>query len=216
MRNSGAAKGLLRPAVEHGSNGGCSSKLLLNKRILARRGLTVDYFKFDDGATSFADSFFLRARHALREVPIAPNYFVAQYLRGRYLDDSAVPAYLLRHNLPVVRDRLDRIEIVTSDAQGWMGQQPDASIDAFSLSNICELMSLEETGRLFAEVARSARPGARICFRNLMVPRGVPESLASRIVLDGALSRDLLARDRSFVYSRVQAFKVAGGDAAHA
>ena len=191
-------------------------KLLLNKRMLARRGLTTDYFKFDDGTTPFADSFFLRAKNAMRDIPIAPNYFMAQYLRGRYLNDYAVPAYLLKNNLPVVRDRLDRIEIVTSDAQGWLGRQPDASIDAFSLSNICELMSLEETGRLFAEVARAACPGARICFRNLMVPRGVPESLANRIVLDEALSRDLLARDRSFVYSRVQAFKVAKCDAAHA
>ena len=71
-------------------------------------------------------------------------------------------------------------------------------------------MSPDETGRLFAEVARSARPGARICFRNLIVPRGVPESLQSEIELQEELSRDLIARDRSFVYSRVQAFVVNG------
>jgi S-adenosylmethionine-diacylglycerol 3-amino-3-carboxypropyl transferase len=183
-------------------------QLLVNKRMLAKRGLTADYFKFDDGATSFADSFFRRTRNAMREIPIAANYFLAQYLRGSYLSENAVPAYLLRENLPVVKQRLDRIEIVTSDAQGWFGRQPDVSIDALSLSNICELMSLEETGRLFAEVARAATPGARICFRNLMVPRAVPESMANQIVLDDALSRDLVAHDRSFVYSRVQAFKV--------
>lgn len=185
-------------------------KLLANKRMLAKRGLTSDYFKFDDGAASFADSFFLRARKALREIPIQSNYFIAQYLCGNYLNDVAVPAYLLGHNLPVVKSRLDRIEIVVSDAQGWMGRQAAASIDAFSLSNICELMSLEETSRLFKEVARSARPGARICFRNLMIPRAVPEAISQRIVLDEDLSRELLAQDRSFVYSRVQAFKVAG------
>jgi S-adenosylmethionine-diacylglycerol 3-amino-3-carboxypropyl transferase len=99
-----------------------------------------------------------------------------------------VPAYLLRENLPVVKQRLDRIEIVTSDAQGWFGRQPDASINALSLSNICELMSPEETGRLFAEVARAAAPGARICFRNLVVPRAIPESMADQIVLDDALA----------------------------
>lgn len=81
-----------------------------------------------------------------------------------------MPAYLRRANLPLVKARLDRIEIITSDAQSWLRRQPDASIDAFSLSNICELMSPEETGRLFAEVTRSAREGARICFRNLIVP----------------------------------------------
>jgi S-adenosylmethionine-diacylglycerol 3-amino-3-carboxypropyl transferase len=97
---------------------------------------------------------------------------------------------------------------VTSDAQSWLGRQPNSSIDAFSLSNICELMSREETGRLFTEVTRAARAGARVCFRNLMVPRSVPETLESEIELKAELSRALIAEDRSLVYSRVQAFVV--------
>jgi len=60
---------------------------------------------------------------------------------------------------------VDRIEVITSDAKSWFERQADSSIDAFSLSNICELMSLEETGRLFTEVAGSARSGARVCNR---------------------------------------------------
>jgi S-adenosylmethionine-diacylglycerol 3-amino-3-carboxypropyl transferase len=187
-------------------------KLLINKRMLAKRGLTADYFKFDDGATSFADSFFRRTRNAMRDVPVASNYFLSQYFRGCYLSQDAVPAYLHGENLTILRERLDRIEIVTLPAQEWLGQRPDASIDCFSLSNICELMSSEETDRLFAEVARSARPGARICFRNLIVPRGVPEGLQGEIEFQEELSRDLIARDRSFVYSRVQAFVVKSKD----
>jgi S-adenosylmethionine-diacylglycerol 3-amino-3-carboxypropyl transferase len=182
--------------------------LLANKPMLAKRGLTADYFKFDDGSSSFPESFLRRARRALCEIPVESNYFLAQYLLARYRSEEAVPAYLRRKNLPIVRGRLDRIEIVTSDAQSWLGRQPDSCIDAFSLSNICELMSPDETGRLFAEVARSARSGARICFRNLIVPRGVPEGLQTRIQLKEELSRDLSAQDRSFVYSRIQAFVV--------
>ena len=113
----------------------------------------------------------------MREIPIQSNYFLAQYLLGRYWSEDSVPAYLQRENLPLLKDRLHRIEIITSDAQSWLTQQPNFSIDAFSLSNICELMSPEETDRLFAEVARCARVGARICFRNLIVPRRVPSGL---------------------------------------
>lgn len=184
-------------------------KLLVSKRLLARRGLTADYFKFDDGSTSFSESFFRRTRHVMCDIAIQPNYFLAQYLMARYRSEDAVPAYLQKDNLQVVRDRLDRIEIVTAPAQIWMSEQPEASLDALSLSNICELMSVDETGRLFAEVARVGRPGARICFRNLIVTRDVPENLKGRIVLQEQLSRQLLAEDRSFVYSRVQAFVVA-------
>lgn len=185
-------------------------KLLANKRVLAKRGLTTDYFKFDDGSTSFSDSFFLRAKRAICEIPIESNYFLAQYLLGRYRSEDAVPEYLLKKNLPIVRERLDRIEVITSDAQGWLSRRPDGCIDAFSLSNICELMSLQETERLLTEVARCARANARVCFRNLMVPRSVPDSLRSRFELNEELSRQLIARDRSFVYSRVQAFVIPG------
>lgn len=183
-------------------------KLAFNKWVLARRGLAADYFKFDDGSQSFAESFFRRTAHAIRDIPIQSNYFVAQYLLGRYWRDDAVPAYLLKDTLPVIRNRLDRITIVTSDAQGWLRRQPARSIDAFSLSNICELMSPAETARLFEEVVRVGRADARICFRNLIVARGVPDDLHDRIELQSDLSRELFLQDRSFVYSRVQALVV--------
>ena len=113
--------------------------LLFNKRVLARRGLSADYFKFDDGSSSFAESFLERSKRALREIPIATNYFIAQYLLGRYIDPNAVPAWLRKENLPLIRERLDRVEIVTADLKVWLGARPEASIQAFSLSNICEL-----------------------------------------------------------------------------
>jgi S-adenosylmethionine-diacylglycerol 3-amino-3-carboxypropyl transferase len=183
-------------------------KVLVSKRILAKRGLTTDYFKFDDGSASFSESMFRRSRRAICDIPVRSNYFLAQYFQGRYRSEDAVPAYLRRENLATVKQRLDRIEIVIAPAQEWMSQQTAGSIDAFSLSNICELMSPDETARLFAEVARTASPGARVCFRNLIIPRSVPDALASEIKLQEALSEDLLSRDRSFVYSRVQAYVV--------
>ncbi len=184
-------------------------RLLFNKRILARRGLSADYFRFDDGTSSFAESFFERSKRALCEIPIATNYFIAQYLLGRYADPNAVPAWLRRETLSIVRERLDRIEVVTAAVKVWLAGRPESSIDAFSLSNICELMSLDDTARTFEQVARTAKPLARICFRNLMIPREVPESLKSKIQLREDTSRLLLARDRSFAYSRVQAYVVA-------
>lgn len=185
-------------------------KALVSKRILAKRGLTADYFKFDDGSTSFSESIFRRSRRALCDIPVGSNYFLAQYLEARYRSENDVPAYLQRENLETVKQRLDRIEIVTAPAQQWMSAQAASTIDVFSLSNICELMSLDETARLFAEVARTASAGARVCFRNLIVPRTVPDALASEIELQETLSEELLSLDRSFVYSRVQAYVVKG------
>jgi S-adenosylmethionine-diacylglycerol 3-amino-3-carboxypropyl transferase len=181
-------------------------KLLFNKRMLARRGLSPDYFRFDDGSASFSESFYRRAKRAFRDIPIRENYFLAQYLLGRYLELESVPDYLKEENFETIRGRVDRIQIVTADAKVWLALQEPGSIDAFSLSNICELMSLDDTVVTFEQVVRTARPNARICFRNLMIPRSVPEHLRDRIHCDAEMSRKLLMDDRSVVYSRVDAY----------
>jgi S-adenosylmethionine-diacylglycerol 3-amino-3-carboxypropyl transferase len=183
-------------------------KILFNKRMLAKRGLVADYFHFDDGSRSFAESFYNRSKKAFREIPVKGNYFLSLYLLGKYRDQSEVPAYLKRENFLTIKSRLDRIKVITSDAQGWIDQMKDESIDCFALSNICELMSEKETKRLFTAVLRTARKGARVIFRNLMIPREVPAELVSQVIKNDTLSKYLYETDRSFVYGKVAAYSI--------
>jgi S-adenosylmethionine-diacylglycerol 3-amino-3-carboxypropyl transferase len=183
-------------------------KILFNKRMLAKRGLVADYFHFDDGSTSFAESFYKRSKKAFRNLPIKGNYFVSLYLLGKYMNHEEVPDYLKPENYDILKSRVDRIKILTSDAQGWLDTMTDNSIDCFALSNICELMSEEETKRLFAAVKRTATPTARVIFRNLMIPREVPQDLEKHIVKDEVLSKYIYDNDRSFVYGKVAAYSI--------
>lgn len=183
-------------------------RILFNKFILARKGLSADYFHFDDGSSSFAESFYNRARNAFRNLPIKDNYFLSLYIRGKYSNLHEVPDYLKREHYGFIKSRVDRIQIVTSDAQGWIDRISDNSIDCFALSNICELMSVDETNRLFRAVYRTANHNARVIFRNLMIPREVPEDLNQSISKDLGLSKTLQETDRSFVYGKVAAYTV--------
>ena len=54
----------------------------------------------------------------------------------------------------------------------------------------------------------SAKPGARIIFRNLMIPREVPADLQDKIKKDESLSKQIQFEDRSFVYGKVAAYSV--------
>ena len=183
-------------------------KIFFNKKVLAKRGLSPDYFHFDDGTESFAESFYRRSKHAMTELSIEGNYFLSQYLLGRYQTEMEIPDYLRLENFKTIQSRLDKIQIVTADVKKWLASREPTSIDCLSLSNICELMSIEETATTFEEVSRTARKGAWICFRNLMIPRTVPDSLSNQIERDAALSSQLHLNDRSFVYSRVDALRV--------
>ena len=182
--------------------------LFFNKYILARRGLKADYFHFDDGSASFAESFFKKFSHAARDIPIDSNYFLQLYVMGKYRSLQEAPRYLRKEHYEIIKSRVGKIRIVTDDAKKWLMSMPDFSLDCFSLSNICELMSLEDTGTLFNEVFRSSTNGGRICFRNLMIPREVPVSLLKNIRKNQQLTNDIFSMDRSFVYSKVAAYDV--------
>jgi S-adenosylmethionine-diacylglycerol 3-amino-3-carboxypropyl transferase len=183
-------------------------KILFNKRMLAKKGLVADYFHFDDGSKSFAESFYNRSKKAFRNLPIKGNYFLALYLLGKYRNDQEVPAYLKRENFEFIKSRIGRIKIFTDEAQGWIDSMPDESINCFALSNICELMSEKDTLRLFTAVFRTARNGARVIFRNLMIPRDVPVELQHQIAKNEPLSHHIYDNDRSFVYGKVMAYTI--------
>lgn len=183
-------------------------KILFNKYILARRGLVADYFHFDDGSTSFSESFYKRSKKAFRDIPVRSNYFLSLYLLGHYQNEKEVPDYLQKENYATIKERVDRIQNLTAEAQDWIDAMPDQSIDCFALSNICELMSEQDTHRLFTGVLQKSRPGGRVIFRNLMIPREVPEDLRGSIVKDAPLSHLIAANDRSFVYGKVAAYTI--------
>jgi len=183
-------------------------RVLFNKWMIAKKGLVADYFHFDDGSKSFADSFYNRSKKAFRNLPARGNYFLSLYLLGKYRNDQEVPAYFKKENFALIKSRIERIKIFTNEAQNWIDHMPDESIDCFALSNICELMSIKETQRLFESVSRTSRESGRVIFRNLMIPRDVPEELQIKIVKDEPLSRLIYDNDRSFVYGKVMAYAI--------
>lgn len=181
---------------------------LFNKKRLSKRGLNAEYFHFDDGSLSFSESFQKRAAHAFRDLPAKSNYFLALYLLGHYLNEREVPEYLKEENFDIIKGQIDKIKTTTADSKYWLEGQQENIFDGYALSNICELMDEKDTLKLFEEVARTGRDGSKIIFRNLMIPREVPESLRSVIRKDEALSKAVQFTDRSFVYGKVAAYTV--------
>jgi S-adenosylmethionine-diacylglycerol 3-amino-3-carboxypropyl transferase len=185
-------------------------KLFFNKTILARRGLSADYFHFDDGSSSFAESFSRRTKHALIELPVQDNYFLAQYVRGRYPSDECLPAYLRPENFETIRSRIEVLEVSTGDVRDVFERFEPAFFDGICLTNVFELMSEEDTSATIPGVARVLKPGARMTLRNLMIPRSVPDELADELVFEEELSDRLHTNDRSFVYRSFQVYTRSG------
>lgn len=151
---------------------------------------------------SFGKHFAGKTRHALTELPMKENYFLSYILLGRFYDEYHLPPYLLRNNYEIIRGRLNRVSITTDRCENYFSQVADGCISKFNFTNIFEWMPKETTEALIKETLRVATDKGIMTFRNLLVPRGCPDSLASEVITDNALASRLHDRDLSFIYNK--------------
>ena len=173
-------------------------RFFFSRAVLGRLGLDPKCFTFVTGTEAFGDRFLRRTRHALVELPVHENYFMEYILFGTYR--RAFPPYLERENFAKLRSLLDRVEIVTDEVGRFLTSLPDNTLDRIDFSNVFEWIDPAGYERLLRETVRVSRPGARITYRNLLVHRERPESLAPLLRPDPQ-AKDLLRLDRAFVYS---------------
>jgi S-adenosylmethionine-diacylglycerol 3-amino-3-carboxypropyl transferase len=154
--------------------------------------------------SSFSEHFHCLAEHALTQLPVANNYFLHQMLTGTYpaAVGGGVPPYLSARGANALVAGASSLSIVDATFTEYLRSCPDRSVTGFALSNICEWLSPGEVDELFAEVARVARPGARLCFRNFVGWTDVPTRWRETVVQDTEYGDRLIARDRSLVQYR--------------
>ena len=172
-------------------------RLFFSRWAMGRLGRDPAFFDFAEG--SLPAQVAARARHALVEQDPSANPYLAWILTGTHGD--ALPLALRPAHFEAIRSRLDRVELL-------QGPLPDAAAarlaalgvqaDGWNLSDVFEYMSPAEHAAAYAGVLASTRPGGRLAYWNMMVPRSAPPALRDQVrALDTA---GLHARDRAFFY----------------
>ncbi|MBP1646645.1 MAG: hypothetical protein H6Q30_90 [Bacteroidetes bacterium] len=155
------------------------------------RGFSVSGFLLDRFGVSF------RTR-LLRESP-----FMNLLLQGRYPSDVSLPLHLQRRQYRLIRERLDRITVVTARLDEFLQMMRPRTVDAFSLSDIGSYTSSEQYEQVWAAVASAGASGARFCERQFLVKRPLPDIVATTVRRDWNLECALEAADDSTFYSFV-------------
>jgi S-adenosylmethionine-diacylglycerol 3-amino-3-carboxypropyl transferase len=133
-------------------------------------------------------------------------------LTGAYpADPDGVPPYLSDAGSRAIADASTAFTLVDGSVTEYLKTLPDASVSGFALSNICEWLTPGAIDELFAQVVRTARSEARLCFRNFVGWTEVPERWRGFVVEDRALGERLIARDRSVVQRRIAVCRVNPG-----
>jgi S-adenosylmethionine-diacylglycerol 3-amino-3-carboxypropyl transferase len=158
-----------------------------------------EFYKYIESSFSFEKYYRSAVRRAITELPVKENYFLAYILLGNYFERN-FPVYLKEENYDLIRKRADRIKTVTSGCLEYFRSLPGGTISKFNFTNIFEWTSTEEFCLLLKEIIRVAKDGAVITYRNHLVTRNRPDSLADQLIPDEKLSIALHDRDLSFIY----------------
>jgi len=134
------------------------------------------------------------------------NYFAWQAFARRY-DPSpggAVPPYLELRHFETVRANAGRVDVRRTSFTEHLRGQPNAGLDCYVLLDAQDWMSDADLTELWAQITRTARPGARVIFRTAaeptVLPGRVPEAILRAWRYDAVRSKQWTARDRSAIY----------------
>jgi S-adenosylmethionine-diacylglycerol 3-amino-3-carboxypropyl transferase len=166
--------------------------LLLNRAVF-RKTYHPAFFEHVENP-SFADHFRRLADHTLTEIPISTNYFLHYMLTGAY-PAGGLPPYLERAGA-------GDLTLVDGSYTGYLRTVADETVHGFAVSNILEWLTPAQADQLFAEVVRTAVPGARFVFRNFVGWNEVPEQWRDVVVEDRPRGEEMIRRDRSAVQRR--------------
>jgi S-adenosylmethionine-diacylglycerol 3-amino-3-carboxypropyl transferase len=178
-------------------------RLFFSRRTMGRLGRDPEFFRYVDG--SVADRILARTRHALTTLEPSENPYVRWILTGTHGD--ALPCALRAEHFETIRGNLDRLEWRCDSLEAFLARAEASPndrfcrFDRFNLSDAFEYVSLDHYHRMLEAIVRVSRPGARLAYWNMLVPRHRPESMADRIVPLAELAARLHQADRAFFYS---------------
>ena len=144
------------------------------------------------------------------------NYFAWQAFGRRYggNGEGPLPPYLRREQFAAVRARVDRVEVLNRSVTEYLAACPDASRDRYVLLDAQDWMTDAQLDALWAQITRTARPGARVIFRTAAEPSLLPgrldPALLARWRYEAAASRDFTSRDRSAIYGGFHLYVLEG------
>jgi S-adenosylmethionine-diacylglycerol 3-amino-3-carboxypropyl transferase len=167
------------------------------RESLGGRGRDPSLFRFvgDDDVPGW---FLGRLFWACTALPAATNHYLARFLLGAPRAD-VVPPYQLRTNYERLRALAPRVEVVTERLDEYLGSASAGRPDGAGLSDVFEYLSPDDAGSLFAALGRTLRPGGRLAYWNLLVPRQSAGEVA-RLRHLGPLSHALWKQDRAWFY----------------
>ena len=156
--------------------------------------------------THMAEVLRARLERLACDFDLADNYFAWQAFGRRYAGGGTgpLPPYLQRESFETLRSRIDNVRVRHASFTEHLESQSEASLDGYVLLDAQDWMTTDVLSDLWRQIARTARPGARVIFRtageDTILPGRVSEEVLGRFSYDREACRKMTLRDRSSIY----------------
>ncbi len=134
--------------------------------------------------------------HASKTFFFRDSEFANLVLRGQHQGPNALPLHMQEKHTDIVRNRLDRIRIVTGGLTDLRNLQIE-NVAAFSVSDFGSYCNQQSYEKCWDSISAAARPHAVVCEREFLNPL-LPYD--KNFVVDKPLSEKLNRIDKSFIY----------------
>ncbi|NCN83772.1 MAG: DUF3419 family protein [Sphingomonadales bacterium] len=188
--------------------------LCSNPMALFGLGIPPAQYRALAGDKHMADVLHERTRKLACDFAIADNYF-AQQAFGRAYRSAApgsVPPYLEQESFAWLGERSKRVDIRHQNFIEFLASQDAGSLDRYILLDAQDWMTDQQLNRLWSEIGRTAKPGARVLFRTAaeatLLPGRVAEELLGAWDYDADLSQSLTRKDRSAIYGAMHLYRL--------
>jgi S-adenosylmethionine-diacylglycerol 3-amino-3-carboxypropyl transferase len=176
-------------------------RVFFSRVAMGRLGRDPEFFRYVEA--DVASSILNRTRHALTVLDPSENPYLHWIVTGTH--GAALPCALRAEHFETIRDNLDRVEWQCRSLEEFLQESRGQQFDRFNLSDVFEYVSLDHYHRMLDAIVSRSRPGARLAYWNMLVPREAPEHMHDRLRPLDELSSRLHSADRAFFYS---AFRV--------
>lgn len=173
-------------------------RLFFSRHMMGRHGRDPEFFRHVEGQVS--TRILERTAYALTVLDTSKNPYLRYILTGNFT--HALPHYLQPDHYQAIRQNIDNLTIFEGSIDAIAAQHGPASFDGFNLSDIFEYLDEKQCEQVYTRLLDSARPGARLAYWNMLVPRQCPAALQHRIETLEDEARSLFNRDMAFFYSR--------------
>ncbi|MBP2549015.1 S-adenosylmethionine-diacylglycerol 3-amino-3-carboxypropyl transferase [Neorhizobium galegae] len=138
--------------------------------------------------------------------PLRDNYFAWQAFVRRYAlpHEGSLPTYLKAEHYRTIRNNVSRVAVHHETFTDLLSHKAAGTVDRYVLLDAQDWMNDRQLNDLWAEISRTAAPGARVIFRTA-AEKSIIEGRLSPAIRDqwrylDVRSQELNLQDRSAIY----------------